>query len=92
MKSPSFSAEQIARSAVSAYERSLANPIPEQAEPGYRVSSEWGEIWGLGKARTRDLIAGHVKAGRMVKKSFRVEREGNGCHPTPHYKAVTAAK
>lgn len=61
---------------------------PDKVPPGWRMSTEWADVWKLAKSQTGRIISVHLKSGRMEAKTFRRECLDGRTRPYLHYRAV----
>lgn len=57
----------------------------EKPEKGFRTQRQWQAIWGCKKTRTNELIALHIKSGRMMMKIYYLPNIIGSFQGQPHY-------
>ena len=62
----------------------FADDVPK----GFRTVQEWADLWVRSHNYASKILNGHVNAGRMEMKRFRIATDRFKSRPVNHYRAI----
>lgn len=69
-----------------------AHAEPDPAREGWLTATQLARAWRKPAPTVGRLLRDLLAAGLWERKSFRVQTEGRGVYPTPHYRPVRKGK